>query len=184
MNEIKELLLRFLEAILQFMCSILNWAKTPEGIAAIVLIITLFFLILTFQYAYRPYVGVIQVNSHYDKEKKDLNAFVKIKNTGNVPANNVQTNMKMIHNSVVLEEMEGTSRFVLFPEQETSGNQAFHNVADTNLKNDKIDISVEIKYDLPIRFIFKIYTRKFKTVELLRYEYLTGKFGIISGESF
>ena len=91
--------------------------------------------------------------------------------------------MKMIHNSAVLEKMEGSSRFVLFPEQETSGNPAFHNVDDSNLKNDKIDISVEIKYDLPIRFIFKIYTRKFKTVTLLRYEYRTGKFRVISGES-
>jgi len=183
MNEMKELLLRFLESFLQLLPSIWNWAKTPEGISAIVLIITLFILILTFQYAYRPYVGVTQVSGHYDKDKKDLIALVKIKNTGNIPANYVQTNMKMIHNSAILEKMEGTSRFVLFPEQETSGNPTFHNVEENNLQNDKIDISVEIKYELPIRFIIKIYTRKFKTVGLLRYEYRTGKFSIISGES-
>jgi len=183
MNGIKEFLLTFMESFLPFLCNIWNWSKTPEGISAIVLIITLFFLILTFQYAYRPYVGVTQVNSHYDKDKKDLTAYVKIINTGNIPANNVQTNIKMIHNSAVLENMEGNSRFVLFPEQETSGNPTFHNIEDSNLKNDKIDISVEIKYDLPIRFIFKVYTRKFKTVELLRYEYRTGKFSVISGES-
>lgn len=179
----KEFLQRFVEAIFQFICNIAHWAKTPEGISAIVLIITLIFLILTFQYAYRPFVGVTEVNSSYDQEKKDLIAYVKIKNTGNIPANNVQTNMKMIHNLVVLENNVGTSRFVLFPEQETTGNPSFHNVEDTNLKNDKIDISVEIKYELPIRFIFKIYTRKFRTIELLRYDIRTEKFSIISGES-
>ncbi len=179
----KELMMKFLETVFTILCALLNWAKTPEGISGIVLIITLFFLVLTFQYAYRPYIGATQVNSRYDKETKDLTAFVKIKNTGNIPANGVHTNLKMIHNSKVLEEMKGTSKFVLFPEQETAGNPIFHNVDDTNLKNDQIDIGVEIKYELPIRFIFKIYTRKFKTEAMLRYLYSTGKFSVIAGES-
>lgn len=179
----KELMMSFFESFYTTMFTFLNWAKTPDGISGIAIIITLVFFVLTFQYAYRPYIGITQVNSQYNKETKDLTAFVKIKNTGNIPANKVQTNLKMIHNSNVLEQMVGSSKFVLFPGQETTGDPKFHNVNDINLKNDQIDIKVDIQYELPIRFIFKIYTRKFKTEALLRYAHKTGKFNVIAGES-
>ena len=183
---IKEFFAKIIDGCSQLICAMFNWAKTSDGVSAItmtILIITLFFLILTFQYAYRPYVGIIQVNSHFDQDKEDLTACVKIKNTGNIPANNTQTNIKIIHNSNELEFLEGKARFVLFPSQETSGNPVFHHVNESNLLNDKIDIKVEIKYELPIRFIFKIYTRKFQTIQLLRYDYNEKQFRTISGES-
>jgi hypothetical protein len=179
----KKLLQKSVKSTNQFISSILNWAKKPEGISTLILILTLFFLILTFQYTNRPYVGVFAVDSNYNKESKDLVSNIQIRNTGNIPANNVQTNLQMIYNSIVLEEMIGTSRFVLFPGQETSGFPTFHNVTKINLENDKIDIRIEIKYELPIRFIFKFYTRKFLTIELLRFDIRSGKFQIISGES-
>jgi hypothetical protein len=126
---------------------------------------------------------VTKVEAAYDGDRKDLTANIIIENTGNIPANNVQTNMKMIVNATVIENMEGKSKFVLFPEQETSGSPIFHNVADLNLAKDQLDIHLEIKYELPIRFFIKIYTRKFRTVELFRYDHQTGRFRIISGES-
>jgi len=183
MMKFEKLLLCVFESILQFLFSIFNWITTLEGITITVLIITLIFLILKFQYANRPYVGITKVNSQYDKDKRDLTAFIIIKNTGNIPANNVQTNMQMIRNSTVYEKMVGNSRFVLFPEQTTSGNPTYHKVEEANLTNDKFEISIEINYDLPIRFIFKVYKRKFKTTALLRYENGTGLWKNISGET-
>ncbi len=182
-NKIWNILLKLIKSFIQFLNDMWMWAKSPNGISGIVLIITLVFLILTFQYAYRPYVGVIEADIYYNKENKDLTSTIKIKNTGNIPANNVQTNTKVMVNSQVLADIEGKSRFVLFPQQETFGYPAFHNVTEANLRDDKLDINLEIKYELPIRFIIRIYTRKFKTVELLRYDSKSGKFQIISGES-
>lgn len=179
-----EFLHGFMGSILQFFSNAWNWIKTTARISPIILFITLVVLILTFQYAYRPFVGVIRVNSHYDNIKKDLTAHIIIKNTSNIPANITETTVKMFHNGADLGSIVGTSRIVLFPEQETSLYKSFHNVQEISRKNDNLDILLEINYDLPIRlFTLRVYTRKFKTVTRLRYNDESGLFSGISGQS-
>ena len=161
----------------------LNWLISPDGIAAIIQICILIILTLTFLHASRPHVGVVSVDSIYDQQTKDFTVDIKIKNTGNVPANNIQSNMRMIHNGNELTSNEGKSRYVLFPSQENSGNPKFHNVEESNLRNDEFKIIVELKYEQPISSFLPIPVtiRKYKTVQELKYDYSYGKFATISG---
>lgn len=95
----------------------MNWLLSPDGIAAIIQIFILIVLILTFLHAHRPHIGVVKVDSSYDEASKDFTVIISIKNTGNVPGNNIQANMIMFFNGKELTTAEGESRYVLFPSQ-------------------------------------------------------------------
>jgi hypothetical protein len=155
---------------------------TPKGIGTVILFITLIVLILTFQYAYRPYIGIEKTNINYNDNAKDLCVEIWIKNTGNVPASNVHTNTKMERNSIELDHLEGESRFVLFPEQKTTGTPIFHNVTSENLLNDTFEIDIEIIYELPVKFLFFDLSRRFNTQHHLIYEHNSGRFALTSGK--
>lgn len=161
----------------------MNWLLSPDGIAAIIQIFILIVLILTFLNAHRPQIGVISVGSTHDERSKDFIVDITIKNTGNVPANNIQSNMRMFFNDNELTSNEGKSRYVLFPSQEKSGTPKFHNVDKANLLNDKFKIIVEINYEQPISSFLPIPVtiRKYKTIQELLYDPSHGKFATISG---
>ena len=175
--------MKFFKSIIKIICDLWKWLKTLGGISTVALIITMIILILTFQTAYRPYVGVPGADCFYDKSTKDLVFYIKIKNSGNVPANNVRTNMQMFKNSEPLDSLEGQSRFLLFPKQNTFGRPAFHNVEETNLNNDTMEVHVEIKYEQRVKFIIRWCPRKFETTQVLRYDHKGGGLRVISGES-
>lgn len=168
---------------MDWLITTLDWLTTPDRIAAIIQICILIILTLTFLHASRPHVGVIRADALYDQNTKDFTVEIKIKNTGNVPANNIQSNMRMFHNGKELSGNEGKSKYVLFPSQENSGNPKFHNVEESNLKNDEFKIIVELKYEQPISSFLPIpvTTRKYKTVQELEYDYSYGKFATIHG---
>ncbi len=161
----------------------MDWLLSSQGIATIIQIFILIVLILTFLHAHRPYVGIICADSIYDKTSKDFTVTLKIKNTGNVPANNVCSNMKMKINSKELGSSRGASRYVLFPNQENLGSPKFHNVEIAHLQASELKIAVEIHYEQPIGSFLPIpvIIRKYKTIQELLYEPSAGKFSVISG---
>lgn len=175
--------MKYFKSFVQVICKLRNWVKTEIRLSTAGLIITVIFLILTFQYAYRPYVGVTKCIWSYNKPSKDLIAEITIKNSGNIPANNVGTNIELFSNSRLLENIKGQSRWLLFQSQETSGSQTFHNVEIVNLNNDTMEVHLEITYELPINLIIHRWVRKFKTTQVLRYDHKSSKCQIISGES-
>ena len=163
----------------------MNWLLSSEGIATIIQIFILIVLILTFLHAHRPHVGVIRVDSLYDENSKDFTVFITIKNTGNVPANNIQSDMRMFFNSKELTSNEGKSRYVLFPSQENSGNPKFHNVEKAHLMASEFKIIVEISYEQPISSFLPIPVtiRKYKTIQELLYDPNYGKFATVYGNA-
>lgn len=130
----------------------LTWILSPEGISTVILIVTLFFGILTFQYAYRPYVGVVESNCQFYEDSNEISVEVKIKNTGNIPANSVQTNMKMLDNFKLKQIHSGNSKFVLFPGQQTYETAFFQDVNKKTSDKSYYEIVIEIKYQHAIRF--------------------------------
>jgi len=163
----------------------MNWLLSPDGIAAIIQIFILIVLILTFLHAHRPHVGVVRVDSSYDETSKDFTVIISIKNTGNVPANNIQSNMRMFFEGKELTSNEGNSRYVLFPLQENSGNPKFHNVEKAQLSSSEFKIIVEINYEQPISSFLPIPVtiRKYKTTQELLYSHSYGRFATISGSA-
>lgn len=163
----------------------MNWFLSSEGIAAIIQIFILIVLILTFLHAHRPHIGVVRVDSSYDEKSKDFTVFIKIKNTGNVPANNIRSDMRMFFNNKELTSSEGKSRYVLFPSQENSGNPKFHNVDKAHLMSGEFKIIVEIYYEQPISSFLPIPVtiRKYKTIQELLYDPNYGRFATISGNA-
>jgi hypothetical protein len=161
----------------------IDWLLSAEGITTIVLVLTLIVLILTFQHAHRPYVGVISVDTSYNQNTKDLVLNVKIKNTGNVPANNVHSNMAMYIDGKEIGSNEGESKYVLFPGQETSGIPAFHGVLADHIERSKLRVKIEIYYQQPVNSFIRIpvMIRKFETVHELDYEPKSKKFAMSTG---
>lgn len=159
---------------------------SAQGISTIVLVLTLTVLILTFLHAHRPHVGIYGVGTAYEPGAKDLTVVAKIRNTGNVPANKVRTNMKMFIDGEELTNNQGESRFVLFPGQETSGTPTFHNVEDGVLNREGLSIEVEILYEQPINSFIRIIPlaiRKFRTYQKMDYDPKSKLFAIVSGEA-
>lgn len=175
--------MKFFKSVIKIICDLWKWLETPGRISSIVLIITLIFAIITFQYAYRPYVGVSKCTWSYNKSTKDMVAMIAVKNLGNIPANNVRTNIQMFVDSISTYNLEAQSRFLLFQEQETFGPQIFHNIEESKLNNYTMDIHVKITYELPIKLIIHWWTRKFETTQVLRYDHKRGGCRVISGES-
>lgn len=163
----------------------MNWLLSPDGIAAIIQISILIVILLTFLHAYRPHVGIIKVDSSYDQNSKDFTVTIIIKNTGNVPANNVSSNMKMFINNQELSSDIGKSKYVLFPNQENSGIPKYHNVELGHLQQAEFKILVEIDYEQPISSFLPIPVtiRKYKTIQEILYDASIGKFAIISGSA-
>lgn len=161
----------------------IDWLISPDGVASIIQICILIVLILTFLHAHRPHVGVIRIDSSYDETTKDFSIDIRIKNTGNVPANNVSSNMKMFHNNKELTSNVGKSKYVLFPNQENSGSPKLHNVEKAHLMASEFKIVVEINYEQPINSFLPIPVtiRKYKTTQELLYDPIYGKFAAISG---
>lgn len=160
-----------------------EWLLSVEGITTVVLVLTFIVMILTFQHAHRPHVGVISVDTNYNQNTNDLNLTIKIKNTGNVPANNVHSNMSMYIDGKEIGSNKGESKYVLFPGQETSGIPAFHGVHDIHLEKSQLRVKIEIFYQQPINSFIRIpvMIRKFKTVHELDYEPNSKKFAMSSG---
>ena len=163
----------------------IEWLISSDGIASIIQIFVLIVLILTFLNAHRPHVGVIKVDSSYNEASKDFTVLIKIKNTGNIPANNVSSNMRMFINSKALTSNEGKSKFVLFPSQETSGSPVFHGVEKAHLVASEFKIIVDILYQQPISSFLPIPVtiRKYKTTQELLYDPVCGKFATTSGSA-
>lgn len=163
----------------------MDWLLSLEGIAAIVQILILIVLIFTFLHAHRPHVGVVRVDSSYNETSKDFTVIISIKNTGNIPANNIQSNMRMFFDGKEFSSNEGRSRYVLFPLQENSGNPKFHNVEKEKLSSSELKIIVEINYEQPISSFLPIPVtiRKYKTTQELLYSQSYGRFSTISGSA-
>ena len=161
----------------------MTWLLSVEGIVTIIQIFNFIVLILSFLQAYRTHVGIIRADSIYDEKAKEFTVVFKTKNTGNVPANNVSSSMKMFVGNQELSSGEGKSRYVLFPGQENSGHPKFNNVEKEHLLSVEFKISVEINYEQPISSFLRIPVtiRKYKSIQEFVYDSSVGKFAATSG---
>jgi hypothetical protein len=124
-------------------------------------------LILTFGSTNRPIVGLIKAIPHYDTEKNLLIIQCKLKNSGNVPANNVEHYSKTYSNDNLLESNNESEIYVIFPEQETLLTYTFKNVTNDMLQEVKYSFILQTKYE---HKVFKFYNRKFKTIQKISYD--------------
>ncbi len=113
---------------------------TPEVISVIILAVVLYYTVRTFDFSQRPYVGVIKTEPTWTDS--DLHLKFKLINSGNVPAVDVKTNVKITINNVITSDVKGTSEFILFPNQFTFGTQIIHNLDKNQI--DKYDIQIEV----------------------------------------
>ncbi len=151
-----------------------------EIVTIIILLVTMFIMIISFNAAYRPSVSVTEAISKYDKNKKELQIETLNRNSGNVPASNTDFKIKLFEDDVevVLKKNTFNKTQVVFPGQITTGSSKFIDVTPNKLKTIKYTITFEIKYE---HLILKYFKRSFMTFQKLQYSYINKNFSYIEG---